>query len=138
MPRKKRTRRFATKVASFACPQPNQAVFPEKKTLAEAAMAMYISQKMELTVAKVFHNGIDPDVGPFLIIQDFVSRRGLDDALEAASEDLGDTPFLNPDIITRRQAQKHLPQDGAMRATTRTTCLSSYRIPRRDKCRILF
>lgn len=79
-------------------PCPNQAVFPEEKTLAEAAIAAYISQHTQLPVPKVFKHGIDSDVGPFMIIQELGSRRGMGQALEAPREDSNDTPILNPEI----------------------------------------
>ena len=59
-------------------PSAHRAVFPEEKTLAEAATTMCISQRTsDLPVPKVFNYGIDPDIGPFLIIQDLGSRRTL-------------------------------------------------------------
>ncbi|TVY15460.1 hypothetical protein LARI1_G008751 [Lachnellula arida] len=79
-------------------PCPNQAVFPEEKTLAEAATAAYIRQHTHLPVPKVFYSGIDSDIGPFMVIQDFGSRRGMGQALETPREDPNDTPVLNPDI----------------------------------------
>ncbi|TVY39704.1 hypothetical protein LSUB1_G006866 [Lachnellula subtilissima] len=79
-------------------PCPNQAVFPEEKTLAEAATAAYIGQYTHLPVPKVFYNGIDSDIGPYMIIQDLGSRRSMGQALETPREDANDTPILNPDI----------------------------------------
>jgi hypothetical protein len=79
-------------------PCPNQAVFPVEKTLAEAATAAYISQYTQLPVPKVFYSGIDPEVGPFMIIQDLGSRRGMGQALETPREDPNETPVLNPAI----------------------------------------
>ncbi|KAK2605634.1 hypothetical protein N8I77_008459 [Diaporthe amygdali] len=54
-------------------PCPNQAVFPEEKTAAEAATATYIAQHTQIPVAEVFHHGVDSDIGPFMIIQDLES-----------------------------------------------------------------
>jgi hypothetical protein len=82
-------------------PCPNQAVFPVEKTLAEAATAAYISQYTKLPVPKVFYSGIDPEVGPFMIIQDLGSRRGMGQALETPREDPNETPVLNPAISER-------------------------------------
>ena len=79
-------------------PCPNQAVFPEEKTLAEAATTAYISQHTRLPVPKVFYSGIDSDIGPFMIIQDLGSRRGMGQALETLRQDPNETPVLNPDI----------------------------------------
>lgn len=79
-------------------PCPNQAVFPEEKTLAEAATAAYIRQHTQLPVPKVFFHGIDPEIGPFMILQDLGSRRGMGRALERPREDPSDAPVLNPDI----------------------------------------
>jgi hypothetical protein len=79
-------------------PCPNQAIFPEEKTLAEAATTSYISQHTSLPVPKLFYSGIDANIGPFMIIQDLGSRRGMGRALETPREDPNDTPVLNPDI----------------------------------------
>ncbi|KAI5861660.1 phosphotransferase [Durotheca rogersii] len=79
-------------------PCPSQAVFPEEKTLAEAATAAYINQYTQLPVPKVFHHGVDSEIGPFMIIQDLESRRGMSQALEVPRDDPNDTPVLNPDI----------------------------------------
>jgi hypothetical protein len=79
-------------------PCPNQAVFPEEKTIAEAATTACITQRTQLTVPKVFCHGVDPEIGPFMIIQDLGSRRGMGQALETPREDLDDTPVLNPNI----------------------------------------
>ncbi|POS74666.1 phosphotransferase [Diaporthe helianthi] len=79
-------------------PCPNQAVFPEEKTVAEAATATYVAQHTEVPVPTIFHHGVDPDIGPFMIIQDLESRRGMGQALEAPREDLNETAVLDPDI----------------------------------------
>ena len=77
-------------------PCPNQALFPEEKTLAEAATTAYISQHTHLPVPKVFYSGIDSDVGPFMIIQDLGSRRGMGQALENPREDPNEARHLEP------------------------------------------
>ncbi|KAL3421775.1 phosphotransferase family protein [Phlyctema vagabunda] len=79
-------------------PCPNQAVFPEEKTLAEAATATYITQHTQVPVPKVFYSGIDSDIGPYVVIQDLASRRVMGQALETPREDPNDTPVLCPDI----------------------------------------
>lgn len=79
-------------------PCPNQAIFPEEKTLAEAATATYVAQHTQVPVPKTFHHGVDSDIGPFLIIQDLESRRGMSQALEAPREDPNETAILDPDI----------------------------------------
>lgn len=79
-------------------PCPNQAVFPEEKTAAEAATATFIAQYTQVPVPKVYHHGIDADIGPFLIIQDLESRRGMGQALEAPREDSNETAVLDPNI----------------------------------------
>ncbi|KAM5344390.1 hypothetical protein ACJ41O_012927 [Fusarium nematophilum] len=79
-------------------PCPNQTVSPAEKTLAEAATAACISQHTQLPVPKAFHHGVDSDIGPFMIIEDLGSRRGMGQALEAPREDPNDTPILHPDI----------------------------------------
>ncbi|QPC70372.1 hypothetical protein HYE68_001124 [Fusarium pseudograminearum] len=79
-------------------PCPNQAVFPLEKTLAEAATVAYVSQHTQLRVPSVLHHGDDSEVGPFMIIEDLGSRRGMGQALEAPREDLNDPAILRPDI----------------------------------------
>ncbi|QPH19961.1 hypothetical protein C2857_005258 [Epichloe festucae Fl1] len=79
-------------------PCPNQAVFPEEKTLAEAATAACISQRTHIPIPEHFSNGIDPDIGPFMIIQDLGSRRVMGQVLEASREDPNETPVLEPNI----------------------------------------
>lgn len=79
-------------------PCPNQAVFPEEKTLTEAATAIYIALHTQLPVPKVFHHGIYSGIGPFIIIQDLGSRKSMNQALETPREDQNETPVLNPEI----------------------------------------
>jgi hypothetical protein len=80
-------------------PCPNQAIFPEEKTLAEAATAAYISQYTQISVPKIFYYDVDDlDVGPYIIMQDLGSRRGMGRALEKPRENPDDTPILNPEI----------------------------------------
>ncbi|KAJ4316593.1 hypothetical protein N0V84_007790 [Fusarium piperis] len=79
-------------------PCPDQAVFPAEKTLAEAATTAFISQHTQLPAPKVSYHGIDADAGPFMIIEDLGSRRGMGQALEAPREDPNDAPVLRPDI----------------------------------------
>ena len=55
-------------------PCPNQTLFPEEKTLVEAAMTACISQYTLLPVPKVFYSGVDSDIGSFIIIQDLGSE----------------------------------------------------------------
>lgn len=79
-------------------PCPNQAIFPEEKTSAEAATATYIAQHTQVPVPKVLHHGVDSDIGPFMIIQDLGSRRGMGHALQAPGQDPNETAILDPDI----------------------------------------
>lgn len=79
-------------------PCPDQAVFPTEKTLAEAATVAYISQHTQLPVPILFEHGTDSDIGPFMIIEDLATRRGMGQALEAPREDLNDTAVLRSDI----------------------------------------
>ncbi|KAK9442317.1 phosphotransferase [Metarhizium brunneum] len=79
-------------------PCPNQALFPEEKTLAEAATAVCISQRTLVPIPELFSHGIDADIGPFMIIEDVGSRRGMGQVLEAPRDDPNDTPVLQPDI----------------------------------------
>lgn len=83
-------------------PCPNQAVFPEEKTLAEAATATHIALHTRLPVPKVLHHGIHSDIGPFMVIQDLGSRKTLSQALEAPRQDSNETVVLNPQIPESR------------------------------------
>lgn len=83
-------------------PCPNQAVFPEEKTFAEAATATYIAQRTRVPVPKVLHHGVDPDIGPFMIIQDLGSRRGMGHALQGPRDDPNETAVLDPEISESR------------------------------------
>ncbi|KAI9162701.1 Low-affinity potassium transport protein [Paramyrothecium foliicola] len=86
-------------------PCPDQALFPEEKTLAEAAISAFLSQFTRLPVPKVLHYGIDSDIGPFMIIQDLTTRRAMSRALETPREDLNNTPILNPTISETKLRQ---------------------------------
>lgn len=83
-------------------PCPNQAIFPEEKTFAEAATATYVARHTQVSVPKVLHYGVDSDMGPFMIIQDLGSRRGMGHALEAPREDPNEAAILDPDISESR------------------------------------
>ena len=83
-------------------PCPNQTLFPEEKTLAKAATAVYISQRTHIPIPTLFNYGVDSDIGPFMVIQDLESRRALTDALAAPREDLNDVPVLQTDISESR------------------------------------
>ncbi|KAI6771691.1 unnamed protein product [Fusarium graminearum] len=76
----------------------NQAVFPVEKTLAEAATVAYVDQRTHLRAPRVFHHGVDSYIGPFMIIEDLGSRRGMGQALEAPRENLNNPAVLQPDI----------------------------------------
>jgi hypothetical protein len=73
-------------------------LFPEEKILAEAATAAYLRQHTQLPVPKVFYHGVDFDIGPFMVIQDLGSGRGMGQALETPREDLNGTLVLNSSI----------------------------------------
>lgn len=79
-------------------PCPNQALFPDEKTLAEAATMVFISKNTVLPVPKLFYHGIDSELGPFMIIQDLMSRRNMSRALQKPRESTEETPVLNPDM----------------------------------------
>ncbi|KAL0932598.1 phosphotransferase family protein [Colletotrichum truncatum] len=83
-------------------PCPNQAIFPEEKTISEAATARYIAKHTQLLVPKVFHYGNYPGIGPFMIIQDLGSRKTMSQALDTSPNDPDETAVLNPDISDSR------------------------------------
>lgn len=75
-----------------------QAVFPEEKTMAEAATVAFISQQTQLPVPRLLHHGVDPDIGPFMVIEDLETRRQLCTALETPGREDNEVPVLWPDI----------------------------------------
>ncbi|KAI0125046.1 hypothetical protein BJ170DRAFT_636059 [Xylariales sp. AK1849] len=75
-----------------------EALFHEEKILAEAATVAYISRYTQLPVPDTLHYGIDPDVGPFMIIQDLGTRRVMSDSLQMPGRDRGESPILDPNI----------------------------------------
>ncbi|KAJ5040364.1 uncharacterized protein L3040_006020 [Drepanopeziza brunnea f. sp. 'multigermtubi'] len=80
-------------------PCPNHTAFREEKTLAEAATTVFVSQRTQLPVPTLHSSGVDLAIGPFIILQDLGTRRGMGEALEALREDPSDTPILNPNIF---------------------------------------
>ncbi len=62
---------------------PNRPLFPEEKTLSEAATAAFLCQRTQIPIPKLFKYGMDTDIGPFLVIQDLGSRRDICDILAA-------------------------------------------------------
>ena len=84
-------------VVLIRLPLPHLSVFPQQKMLAEAATLECVQQNTQLPVPKLFLCGIDPEFGPFMAIQDLVSRRCMSRALEAPRNP-DDAPTLNPDI----------------------------------------
>ena len=79
------------------CPLPHQSLFPEEKTLSEAATAMFLIQHTQIPIPELFNSGIDTNIGPFLVMQDLRSRRDLCDVL-AVPRDPDETPVLRADI----------------------------------------
>ncbi len=80
------------------CPLPNRPLFPEEKTLSEAATVTFLSQRTQIPMPKLFNYGVDAEIGPFLVMQDLGSRRDLCDVLAAPREDPDETPVLRADI----------------------------------------
>jgi hypothetical protein len=83
-------------------------VFPEEKTMAEAATTSYINKSTQLTVPRVYHHDVDAGIGPFMVIQDFESRRDMGQALEAPRKDPNETPILDPNIAESRLKNLYL------------------------------
>lgn len=114
-------------------PLPNQAVFPEEKTISEVATMACITQHTQLLVPKIFHHGVDDELGPYMIIQDLGSRRGMGRAVETPRKDSNETPVLNPNISESKLkdayfqmgqcllqfAQPTFPSIGALAETTK-------------------
>ncbi|KAH9214503.1 hypothetical protein DL95DRAFT_503460 [Leptodontidium sp. 2 PMI_412] len=88
-------------------PCPSQPLFPEEKTLTEAATTAYIS--------------IDANIGPYMIIQDQGSRRGMGQPLESPRENPNDTPLHSLYVKMARcvleLAQPTFPRIGALAET---------------------
>ncbi|KAH6648935.1 hypothetical protein BKA67DRAFT_522733 [Truncatella angustata] len=79
-------------------PYRTEALFHEEKTLAEVATVAYISRHTQLPVPDTLYHGIDPDVGPFMIIQDLGTRRDMCDSLQMPGQDPDESPILDPNI----------------------------------------
>ncbi|KAG5770164.1 hypothetical protein H9Q72_002829 [Fusarium xylarioides] len=79
-------------------PCPDQAMFPDEKTMVEVATAACIKHYTQLPIPKIFHHGVDEEIGPYMIIEDLGTRRGMSHALEAPRDDPNDAPILNPKI----------------------------------------
>ncbi|KAG4290165.1 phosphotransferase [Fusarium proliferatum] len=79
-------------------PCPDQAMFPEEKARAEVATAACIKQHTQVLISKILHHGTDEEIGPYMIIKDLGTRRGMSHALEAPRDDPNDAPILNPKI----------------------------------------
>ncbi|TPX10793.1 uncharacterized protein E0L32_008182 [Thyridium curvatum] len=75
-----------------------EALFHEEKILAEAATVAYVGQHTQLPVPDMHHYGIDPDVGPYMIIQDLGTRRDMSDCLQMPGQDPDESPILDPNI----------------------------------------
>jgi hypothetical protein len=84
--------------ALFRLPYRTEALFHEEKACAEIATVEYISRYTQLPVPKTLHHGIDPDVGPFMIIQDLNTRRDMSDSLQMPGQDPDESPILDPNI----------------------------------------
>ncbi|KNA98072.1 hypothetical protein FOXG_18331 [Fusarium oxysporum f. sp. lycopersici 4287] len=87
-------------------------MFPEEKTMLEVATAACIKQQTQLLIPEIFHHGVDDEIGPYMIIKDLGTRRGMSHALEAPRDDPNDTPILNPKIS--ELARPTFPRIGAL------------------------
>jgi hypothetical protein len=75
-----------------------EALFHEEKTLAEVATIAYVSRHTQLPVPDTLHYGIDPDLGPFMIIEDLGTRRDMSHSLQMPGQDPDESPILDPNI----------------------------------------
>ncbi|KAF5616931.1 phosphotransferase family [Fusarium sp. NRRL 25303] len=66
--------------------------------MAEVATAACIKQHTQVPIPKILHYGTDEEIGPYMIIEDLGTRRGVSHALEAPRDDPNDAPILNPKI----------------------------------------
>lgn len=83
-------------------PLPNQALFPEEKTLAEAATARCLRKRTQLPVPEVLQYGVDSNLGPFIVLKHLESNRNISSALERPRDDPNETPVLLQDIPENR------------------------------------
>ncbi|KAK8093765.1 hypothetical protein PG997_000450 [Apiospora hydei] len=83
-------------------PLPNLYAFPTETKLAETATTTYLVEQTQLPVPSVYHHGIDPKFGSFMILQDLQSQRDMSDALGGPQEDPSERPILDPEIPVDR------------------------------------
>ncbi|KAK7948990.1 uncharacterized protein PG986_009876 [Apiospora aurea] len=88
--------------AILRMPLPNLYAFPTETKLAETATTRYLVEHTQLPVPSVYHHGIDPKFGSFMILQDLQSQRDMSDALGGPQEDPSERPILDPDIPVDR------------------------------------
>lgn len=83
-------------------PQPNLILFPDEKTLAEAATATFVLQNTQIPVPRVLSHGVsspDSGVGAYIIIECVESCSDISQALHMPNEKYPDANhMLNPNI----------------------------------------
>ncbi|KAK8039803.1 hypothetical protein PG993_008214 [Apiospora rasikravindrae] len=89
-------------------PLPNLSAFLTETKLGEAAIATYLAEQTQLPVPAVYHHGIDPDFGPFMILQDLQSQRDMSDVLGGPQEDPSERPILDRNIPADRLKMMYL------------------------------
>jgi hypothetical protein len=87
---------------------PDQGIFPEEKIFAEAAIASFLGKHTQLRVPAISHQGTDPDLGPFMVIEKFKSLRDMSDALQTPNTDPDDPPVLDPNILESKLKNLYL------------------------------
>lgn len=82
------------------CPMPTQSMFAKEKTRIEAATTMYIKHHTRIPIPEMYHHGLRPEIGPFMILQHVDHLRGLSD-LPTVPEQSSDVTQILTLILTR-------------------------------------
>ncbi|KAL3296059.1 Phosphotransferase [Colletotrichum asianum] len=89
-------------------PLTDQTTFAAEKLFLEAATTECLSRQSQLSVPRVYHYGMDPEVGAFSIIQDYGARTSMCELMWAQRPDEGDMPILSTEISEERLKMLYL------------------------------